>query len=204
MPMVWFPFAVWRPEYLAAITGAGFKAMDPFAYPSGYLDLTQSEEELEANMKSFWRKHIKQAKKQVTIRINEYDADEVMRLYAEFLAYRQIPGIPDHILKYLFSLDKPPLEVLTAHNEDGEMIAYKVLYRHGNTGTSFIAWNTDEGRDKQARTLLIYSSALHLKSLGCTYYDLGGIDDITTEAVAKYKRGTGDTDYRLQGEFMGI
>ena len=204
LPIAWAPFAVWTPKHMSAITAAGWRATDPYAYPSGYLDLTQSEEDIEKNMKSFWRKHIKQARKLVTIRINQYSAAEVMSLYAQFLKRRQIPGIPDHILKYLFALDEPPLEVLTAHNDKDEMIAYKVLYRHGNTGTSFIAWNTDEGRDKQARTLLIFTSALHLKSLGCTYYDLGGIDDITTEAVAKYKRGTGDTDYRLQGEFIAV
>ena len=202
LPIVWQPFVVWQPNRLKELTKAGWKCFEPFAYPSGYLNLSLSEEELNKGMKAFWRKHLKQARKQVEIRHNEYDSVEVRRLYAEFLERRQIPGIPDHILQYLWMQPQPPLEVLTAHNEAGEMIAYKVLYVHGNTGTSFIAWNTDEGLEKQARTLLIFESALRLKEMGCKYYDLGGIDDITTEAVARFKRGTGDTDYRLMGEFL--
>lgn len=202
LPIFYMPFNVWTPKRLGAITAAGWKCRDPFAYPSGFLNLSASEEELNKGMKAFWRKHLKQAKKQVEIRYNEYDAVEIRRLYAEFLERRQIPGIPDHILEYLFNLEQPPLEVLTAHNDAGEMIAYKVLYVHGNTGTSFVAWNTDEGLQKQARTLLIFESALRLKEIGCKYYDLGGIDDITTEAVARFKRGTGDVDYRLLGEFI--
>lgn len=202
LPFVWQPFIVWQPDRLNYITEDGWKCFEPFAYPSGYLNLSLSEEELNKGMKAFWRKHLKQARKQVEIRHNEYDAKEIRRLYAEFLERRQIPGIPDHILEYLWKQEQPPLEVLTAHNESGEMIAYKVLYVHGNTGTSFIAWNTDEGLQKQARTLLIFESALRLKEMGCKYYDLGGIDDITTEAVARFKRGTGDTDYRLMGEFI--
>nr|MCR5640551.1 GNAT family N-acetyltransferase [Lachnospiraceae bacterium] len=202
IPILYMPFNVWSPKHLGALTKAGWKCRDPYAYPSGFLNLSASEEELNKGMKAFWRKHLKQARKQVEIRYNEYDATEIRRLYAEFLERRQIPGIPDHILEYLFNLEHPPLEVLTAHNEAGEMIAYKVLYVHGNTGTSFIAWNTDEGLQKQARTLLIFNSALRLKEMGCKYYDLGGIDDITTEAVARFKRGTGDVDYRLLGEFI--
>jgi len=202
IPILYMPFNVWTPKRMGAITKAGWKCRDSYAYPSGFLNLAASEEELNKNMKAFWRKHLKQARKQVEIRYNDYDATEIRRLYAEFLERRQIPGIPDHILEYLFNLKNPPLEVLTAHNDAGEMIAYKVLYVHGNTGTSFIAWNTDEGLQKQARTLLIFNSALRLKEMGCKYYDLGGIDDITTEAVARFKRGTGDVDYRLLGEFI--
>ena len=84
------------------------------------------------------------------------------------------------------------------------MIAFKVLYLHKGTGTSFIAWNTDEGLEKNARTLLIYESMLWLKREGFKYFDLGGVDDINTEAVAKYKRGMGGKDYRLLGEFIKL
>ena len=268
MPIAWAPFVVWTPENLIALTEAGYRCTDPYSYPSGYLDLSKSGEELLKDMQPFWRKHLKQAKKQVTIQINRYSASEVRALYKKFLEMKEIPGIPDAMVEYLFKYmeadassnvrlsptpkkssgesptfdevdsvrkaqqgfstgeaggvssddfsgggealpasptdDYRVLEVLTAHNLNGNMIAYKVLYRHGNTGTSFIAWNTDEGRDKQARTYLISESALRLKELGCKFYDLGGIDDITTEAVAKFKRGTGDTDYRLLGEFINV
>lgn len=202
IPVVYAPNLEMSAPNMHLISSYGWRCIDYFGFPSAIVDLRLTEEELNKNLKPNWRKNLKKAKKQVSIKYNNYNADNIMQLYEGFLKKKDIPGIPQHILKYLFALKKPPLEVLTAHNEDGEMIAYKVLYVHGDTATSFIAWNTDEGLEKNARTLLIYSSMLWLKKLGFRYYDLGGVDDITTEAVAKYKRGMGGADYRLLGEFI--
>lgn len=202
LPIIWAPYIQMKADNVHLVSSFGWKYIDEFGYPSAIVELDKSEDELHKNLKAFWRKNLNHAKKQLTIKYNEYDANEIISLYGEFLKMKKIPGIPEHILRYLFSLEQPPLEVLTAHNEEGSMIAYKVLYKHGNTGTSFIAWNTDEGRDKQARTLLIWSSMLRLKELGYKFFDLGGVDDINTEDVAKYKRGAGGQDYRLLGEFI--
>lgn len=204
IPIIYAPHIEMSAKNLHLATLYKWRCINKFGFPSATVDLSLSEDELHKNLKAFWRKNLNHAKKDLTIRYNEYDAEEIIKLYGEFLKMKDIPGIPGHILRYLFELPFPPLEVLTAHNEDGVMIAYKVLYKHGNCGTSFIAWNTDEGRDKQARTLLIWSSMLRLKELGYRYFDLGGVDDINTEDVAKYKRGAGGTDYRLMGEFVRL
>ncbi len=190
------------PKNLAYLTAYGYKCTKEWGYPSSIVDLSPEPEALRKNLQHFWRKNLKHAESAVTIKIDEYDSEEIIKTYMDFLAYRQIPGIPEHILRYLFSLKNPPLIVLTAHNDKGEMIADKVLYVHGRTATSFIALNTAEGRDKNARTLLIFTSALELKKRGLTYYDLGGVDDIYTEDVAKFKRGMSGTDFQLAGEFI--
>ena len=179
-----------------------WKCKDCFGFPSAIVDLDLSEEELRKNLSASWRKNLNHAKRVLTVKYNEYDSEMIIELYNEFLKMKNIPGIPEYILRYLFKLDNPPLEVLTAYNEKEQMIAYKVLYKHGNMGTSFIAWNTDEGRVKQARTLLIWHSMLRLKELGFRLFDLGGVDDINTEDVAKYKKGAGGKNYRLLGEFV--
>lgn len=204
IPILWAPFIEFSAQNLKMATDNKWTCRDLFGFPSAEVDLSQSEEQLHKNLKANWRKNLKKAQKSVTIKYNEYNSNEIRKLYDGFLKKKNIPGIPDHILSYLFALDNPPLEVLTAHNEDGEMIAFKVLYLHKGTGTSFIAWNTDEGLEKNARTLLIYESMLWLKREGFKYFDLGGVDDINTEAVAKYKRGMGGRDYRLLGEFIKI
>lgn len=201
-PILWAPYLKMCPDNLKAMSDYGWRCRNYFGFSSSIVDLSLSEDKLYKNLKSNWRKNLNKAKKCVSIRFNDYNAQVVIRLYDQFLKKKNIPGIPQHILTYLFNLDRVPLEVLTAHNEKGEMIAYKVLYLHGNTATSFIAWNTDEGLEKNARTLLIYESMIWLKKNGFDYFDLGGVDDISTEAVAKYKRGMGGTDYRLIGEFI--
>ena len=202
IPIIYAPYIEMSAKSIHLATIYGWRCLNKFGFPSATVDLSLSEGELHKNMKAFWRKNLNHAKKDVIIRNNEYDTEEIIKLYNQFLKMKNIPGIPEHILRYLFGLPVSPLEVLTAYNKDGVMIAYKVLYKHGNCGTSFIAWNTDEGRAKQARTLLIWSSMLRLKELGYKYFDLGGVDDINTEEVAKYKRGAGGLDYRLAGEFI--
>lgn len=202
IPIIYAPMIEMSAENLSYINAYGWKGINMFGYSSSLVDLLLTSDELEKNLKPNWRKNLKKAKREVHIKYNEYDANEIMDLYDGFLKRKSIPGIPRHILEYLFALEAPPFEVLTAHNRLGEKIAYKVLYKHGSTATSFIAWNTEEGLEKNARTLLIYSSMLHLKNLGFRYFDLGGVDDINTEAVAKYKRGMGGKDYRLLGEFI--
>lgn len=204
IPLIYAPYIYMSPYNIHLATFYNWKNISLFGYPSAIINLEQSEDDLYKGMKAFWRKNLKHAKKCLTIKYNEYNTDEIIELYIGFLKMKKIPGIPEHILRYLFSLDMPPLEIISAHNEDGEMIAYKVLYKHGNCGTSFIAWNTEEGRNKQARTLLIWSSMLRLKELGYKFFDLGGVDDINTEDVAKYKRGAGGIEYRLLGEFVKL
>jgi len=202
IPIAYAPFMEFSAENLRLATKHGWKCVDMFGFPSSVVDITPSEEELRKNLKSFWRKNLKHAQEQVTIKIQEYDEDEIIRLYNGFLEMRDIPGIKDYMLRYLFDIKDGPLVMLTAHNDKGEMIAYKGLYVHGTTGTSYIAWNTDEGRAKQARTLLIFKSALYLKEHGCSWYDLAGVDDICTEAIARFKRGMNGRDYILLGEFV--
>ena len=202
IPISYAPNVEFSPRALQLATRYRWRCVDAFGFPSAAVDLSLSEDELRKHLMAFWRKNLKHAERDVEIRLQEYDPSQVLRLYKEFLESKDIPGIPEHVLKHLFSLEDNPVVMLTAHDKDGEMVAYKGLYVHGNTGTSFIAWNTDKGRKLQARTLLIFRSALYLKSVGCKWYDLGGVDDITTEAVAKFKRGMNGNEYRLLGEFV--
>lgn len=204
IPIFWAPYLEMCPGNLKMVSDYGWKCRDFFGFPSATVNLSLPEDVLHKNLKPNWRKNLNKAKKDVYLRFNEYDVEEMINLYIKFLTDKDIPGIPRHILKYLFNMETPPLEVLTAHNDKGKIIAYKVLYLHGNTATSFIAWNTEEGLRKNARTLLIYESMLWLKRNGFAYFDLGGVDDINTEAVAKYKRGMGGEDYQLLGEFISI
>lgn len=204
IPFFYAPNIEFSPYNMEQMITEGWKCYNRFGYPSSTIDLTLSEEELRKRLKPFWRKHLKQAEKLVTIQENTENIDLLIELYDSFLKQKKIPGIPLPIIKELFEKYPEKLKILTAKNSDGKMIAYKILYLHGNTGTSFAAWNTEEGREKNARTLLIFSSMLLLKKSGFKNFDLGGVDDINTEAVAHFKRGVSGNDYRLLGEFINF
>ena len=65
-----------------------------------------------------------------------------------------------------------------------------------------VGWNSAEGRKYYLNNLLLYKAIIGAKEKGMQTFDLGGIEDIYTESVAKFKRGTKPVEYRLAGEFV--
>lgn len=200
-PMLAAPFVNFSPVALEKMVANGWKCKDMFGFPSATVDLTISEEELRRQLKSAWRTDLKRAEKEVCIHENNFDLEKIESDYKEFQKDKNFSGIPMNILQYLFANMPNKMKVLTAHNEGGEMVAYAIFYIHENTSTFFIAWNTQEGNVKKAPTLLLFSAMLALKKDGVIKFDLGGIEDIHTEGVARFKRGANGRDYRLIGEY---
>lgn len=204
-PVFYAPMIKWSPDAMLKICSYKFKCINYFGFPSATVNLEQSKEEIHDSLLKFWKKNLRKAQECVHIKVDDFgNVNDFIKLYKSFFEKKQIEGIPIPILSYLMSLEKIPLKILTAYNDEGKMIAYKGLYLHGKTGTSFICWNTDEGREKQARTLLIYESMMVLKDIGMKVFDAGGVDDINTEAVANFKRGIGGIEYCLCGEFVKL
>lgn len=202
-PIFYAPMLQWSSETVLKLTSYKWNIKNCFGFPSSVVDLEQSKEQIHDSLLKFWKKNLRKAQECVHIKVDDFgNVQDFIALYKSFFDKKQIDGIPIPILTYLMNLDKLPLKILTAYNDEGKMIAYKGLYLHGKTGTSFICWNTDEGREKQARTLLIYESMMVLKDIGMKVFDAGGVDDITTEAVANFKRGINGKEYRLVGELL--
>jgi hypothetical protein len=204
-PLFYAPIIKWSPEAILKITSYKWKATDIFGFPSSTVNLLQSKDEIHDSLLKFWKKNLRKAQECVNIKVDDFgNVKDFIDLYKSFFEKKQIEGIPIPVLNYLMNLPKMPLKIITAYNNEGKLIAYKGLYLHGKTGTSFICWNTDEGRKKQARTLLIYESMMTLKDIGMNTFDAGGVDDINTEAVANFKRGINGIEYRLCGEFIRL
>ena len=62
----------------------------------------------------------------------------------------------------------------------------------------------EEGRKACLNNLLLYHAAIELKKEGVEILDLGGIEYIHTESIAKFKDGMNPKHFRQMGEFVKI
>ena len=71
---------------------------------------------------------------------------------------------------------------------------------HGDTATYLIGNTNAEGRRVQANYAMLWQAIIDAKSLGCGWYDLGGLNKNTPKGVAGFKSGLNGDNYQLVGE----
>ena len=101
-------------------------------------------------------------------------------------------------------MSKNVLDVYSACDPEGNLLGFDIFYMHGQTSTYLVGWNSAEGRKYYLNNLLLYKAIVGAKAKGMRVFDLGGIEDVYTENVAKFKRGTKPVEYRLAGEFIRL
>ncbi len=86
---------------------------------------------------------------------------------------------------------------------ESEPVAGITVVRHGTSATYLLGWNGPMGRKANANNLLLWSAVRLLKSEGCRWFDLGGLDPWNMPGITEFKRGTRGREYRLVGEYLG-
>lgn len=172
---------------------------------SAWVDLRVSEESLRKGLKSKWRNQMTSAEKS-GMQFAEWKDHftEVISLYEENMRRKQFQGIPVTLLKALFQQKNCPLVAYSVRNREGELLAFDVVYIHGCAATYLIGWNSEEGRKQNANNMLLFRAMLDLKNKGIEWFDLGGIDEIHTPQIAKFKRGIGAAEYELVPEGVSL
>ena len=96
------------------------------------------------------------------------------------------------------------LFVASRINEESELeeLGYRLCIHHGNTVTDFVVSTNEKGRQTEANTALYWYAILHAKSIGCDWFDLGGLSEVTTpKGIAEFKKGLNSDLYELAGEW---
>ncbi len=206
-PSIFFyvPYSVMTEENYVKMALAKWKNWDIFGYPTGVIDLERSEEEIRKSLNSKWRNQLKTSEKygnEVLTDKNRFD--EMLRYYDEEQQEKGFKGENPNLLKEMQAHEAQPFRFFYVENEAGELLAFDIFYRHDTVATYFIGWNSEEGRKQCLNNLLLYQAAIHLKAEGVATMDLGGIEYIHTEAVAKFKDGMMPQHFRQMGEFIKI
>ena len=203
-PFLYVPYEPYCVKNLGKMIQSGWKLWDEFGFPTGKLDLSLSEEEIRAGLDSKWRNQLKTAeKKGYTIRSDFEFYTQMLELYQQEQKEKHFKGVPLAILNELGKASSP-LVIYYVLNENNEMIAFDMFYRHSDAATYYIGWNSEEGRKNYLNNLLLYHAAISLKRLGIKKLDLGGIEYIHTESVAKFKDGMKPKHFRQIGEFIKV
>ena len=164
------------------------------------IDISKSEKQLLAEMKSKARYNIGVAKKKGVIARSgrEQEFVEAFLALTKEMAKRQ--GIVAHPTEYyrkmIESFPSEMLKIYVAEFED-KIIAANLILFHEKTATYLHGASSDENRNMMAPFLLQWQQILDAKQKGCEKYDFGGVkitDNLqqTTnnwEGITKFKTG---------------
>jgi hypothetical protein len=170
------------------------------------LDLSLDLDTLRQNLHQKWRSHLNNAeKKNLTIH-----SGKDISLFHQFT-----PLLEDLVIKKDFtvglgidlyvhvqsqSADSDKYLVLLVEIE-GSPIAGYVISCLGNSCVLLLGASDDFGRKLNAAYLLQWEIIKIAKSLGCRWYDLGGIDPVENPGVYRFKHRMGGKDVTVPGPY---
>jgi Uncharacterized protein involved in methicillin resistance len=184
---------------------AGFKraAADVQPPDTVIINLSSSEEEILAAMKSKWRYNISLAGKK-GVHVNSGGAQEIEKFYSLLKETAQRDGIAVHSIEYyktLFDICGAcqerdlSLRLYTASHEGDTLAAVMVLFR-GKTATYLYGASSNIKRNLMSPYALQWKAMQDAKNSGCVYYDLFGIPpddnpDHPMSGLYRFKTGFG-------------
>lgn len=197
------PFSFMNVENYSFMVQHGWINWNRLGFPSGIVSLKKTKEELMSSLDSKWRNQLKKALKcNLTVRTDSERYEEMLEIYQQDQESKQFDGVDDHLIRTMFTLEDVPVRVFYVTDESNNIMAFDIFYQHINTATYYIGWNSVEGRALCLNNLLLYTAAETFLQEGLSYLDLGGIEPIYTEKIAKFKDGMKPKKYRHMGEFL--
>lgn len=192
---------------LVSLFNARYHKYGKECWCSAWLDLQKTEGELRRGLNGKWRNMVSFAERAgLVFKISHTDEDffGLMDKYQQQMLERNFKGISINLLIALRKQgDSRQLLVMQAiYNETP--VAGLIIAKHGLACTYLVGWNSTEGRQQKANNFLLWNSLLEMKSRGCLWFDLGGIDEVNTPDIARFKRGLNGQEYRLVGEYFCI
>ena len=206
-PSVFFyvPFSFMSAENFIKTVKCGWKNWDIYGFPTGIVDLDKSEDEIRKSLNSKWRNQLKTSEKyEHIIKTDAFRFPDMLKFYEKEQKDKEFKGVSTLMLKAMNEHEESPLRYFYVEDGDGKLMAYDIFYKHGQTSTYYIGWNSEKGRKQYLNNFLLYHAAILLKEEGVKTLDLGGIEYIHTEEVAKFKDGMMPTHFRQMGEFIKI
>ncbi len=190
-------------ENIGIMILARFRKRQVKSWKSSLIDLSLSDIDLRKQLYVKWRNQLKRAE-QSGIVLDVTRSDEsffwLMTHYEQMMKDRAFKSTSIKFYKELHRLNKNNFHVFRAWFE-GQAIAGILIVQHGRACTYQVGWNCPEGRRVYANNFLLWNAILEMKKFGCIWFDLGGIDEIDTHGIAKFKHYIGGKGYTLVGEW---
>ncbi len=175
-------------------------------YRTFFLSLKPPLDEIRANLKRRWRRHLNQSDRvdlEIVITRDPNSLEDLIDFHNRFVDKK---GFHTDLDAKFFSEiqsklpENESLVSMTAHKE-GELVAGIVTSILGNTMIYLLGGRNEEGSRCLASYALHWKAIEFAKEKGIQWYDLGGIDPDENEGVFVFKQGFGGTEITTPGPF---
>lgn len=166
------------------------------------IDITVSEEEILAQMKSKTRYNTRLAKKKdVAIHYVTKSDEDFQQVFDLFFAMVEQTATrkgvqfhpKEHYQKMFDALPEESIALFAAEHGGGVFIAANIVTFYNGTATYLHGATADTHRNLMAPFALQWSAIRTAKEKGCSYYDLGGVfpesEDAGKAGITRFKKG---------------
>lgn len=163
------------------------------------IDLTQELQQIRSKLNGKWRNCLVKAEKSCYVKDqskNTYLHPIFLQIYANYskkIGFRS--NRIDSLLE-LLACNHPAFKasIYCAYlknktYDEKEPLGFLLTINSGRSTTYAVGYSTDEGRQYQANSILLWHSIKASKKSGFSWYDLGGICFTKTPQIAKFKKG---------------
>jgi len=185
------------------------KNVHPWA--SAHLSLITEESDLMSNLKGRWRGSLRKAFKNqvnvIKVKWTPEVLDELISFYDDAQKGIGFSGISPALLRHLCAASRTDWELCyyAVRNEfTNELCGILVSVIHGDTATYLIGNTNADGRKMQANYAMLWRAIIDAKTHGCSWYDLGGLNENTPKGVVDFKSGLNGQSYKLIGEVISL
>ncbi|MDD3324193.1 MAG: peptidoglycan bridge formation glycyltransferase FemA/FemB family protein [Sulfurospirillaceae bacterium] len=157
-----------------------------------YVDLHQSMEELTQSCSSNFRKNLKRGyekNKEVEVCfLQDVPVPELDKIFRKFETKKEVVLPKEQELSHIKNHLGKQIVVATS-KIDGHIVAIRAFLYFENQAIDFWAASVDEGRQSYSSHILLFELLKKAKALGCTKYDMSGIDPVSNPGVFAFKNG---------------
>lgn len=164
------------------------------------LDLTNSEDDLQAAMAKKTRQYIRKAERAGVEVVMARDSDDIATCYQIYQQTAQRAGFSLHKESYyqdIFELLGSHSQVFMAKHE-GRVVAFLWLAVSGDVAFELYGGINDEGQSARANYFLKWMAIQRTKEWGITRYDMNGL---LNDGVSKFKQGFANHETQLAGSY---
>lgn len=193
------------------LTQMGMRRRPEPAFASGRLALTTDDESIMMGFNGKWRNCMRKGVRLGVLvtnhKSNGPELDLLIRHYAVLQQSKNFGGLSEGMIKCLArqQSDDWQFNLFIAREsnvaDNDEPIGSLVTVRHGDSATYIIGTTNEKGRNMQANSVLLWNAILHAKHVGCNWFDIGGLNSVTTKGIAQFKQGLNAVPYALTGEW---
>lgn len=168
------------------------------------IDLTRSEDEILAGMRSKTRQYVRKAEREGTRIVRDTSGEWLCACYSIYqeTAKRAHFGLhPREYYEHLFHVFPADRQYLYVAMREDEPLSFLWMVCAGQQAVEFYGGVSDAGQEYKSNYLLKWHAIREMKAAGYTLYDLNGR---VNEGISQFKQGFGPDETSWIGPFDAV